>query len=56
VGRGNLITLYGVPDGQPIKNLAGGRTEAVRFSPDGSWLAQSGLKGIALWNLSTSAK
>ncbi len=56
VSRGNLVTLYGVLDGQPIKNLAGGGTGTVRFSPDGSWLAQGGPNGIALWNLSISAK
>lgn len=52
VGRGNLITLYTVPDGRLIKTLTGGGTGAVRFSPDGLWLAQSGPNGIALWHLS----
>ncbi len=56
VGQGNLITFYTVPDGRPIKTLAGGGRGAVRFSPEGTWLAQGGPSGIALWNLSTSAK
>jgi WD40 repeat protein len=51
VGRGNLITLYTIPDGQPVKNLTGGATGAARFSSDGRWLAQGGPNGIALWNL-----
>jgi WD40 repeat protein len=56
VGQENLITFYAVPDGSPIKTLTGGGTGAVRFSPDGMWLAQGGPNGINLWNLSTSAK
>ena len=56
VGLRNLITLYTVPDGHPIKTLIGGGTGAVRFSPDRLWLAQGGPNGLALWNLSTLAK
>jgi hypothetical protein len=56
VGHGNLITFYAVPDGRPIKTLVGGGKGAVSFSPDGLWLAQRGPGGIALWNLSASAK
>ena len=51
VGRGNLITLYTIPNGQSVKNLTGGATGAARFSSDGRWLAQGGPNGIALWNL-----
>ena len=51
IGRGNLITLYTVPDGQAVKHLTGGATAAARFSSDGRWLAQGGPNGIALWNL-----
>jgi WD40 repeat protein len=53
MSRGNLITLYTVPDGHPIKTLTGGGLGALRFSPDGLWLAQGGPNGIALWNLSS---
>jgi len=56
VGLRNLITLYTVPDGRPIKTLIGGGTGAVGFSPDRLWLAQGGPNGLALWNLSTPAK
>ncbi len=54
VGRGNLIAVYTVPDGRLIKTLTRGGTGAVRFSPDGLWLAQRGPNGIALWHLSTA--
>jgi WD40 repeat protein len=56
VSTGNLITLYSVMDGRPIKTLAGAGRGAVRFSPDGLWLAQGGPDGIALWNLSIPVK
>ncbi len=56
VSRGSLITLYSVPDGSPIKTLAGGGRGAVRFSPDGLWLAKGSPKGVALWNLSSPVK
>jgi WD40 repeat protein len=56
VSTGNFITLYSLPDGQPIRTLTGGETGAARFSPDGLWLAQGGPNGIALWNLSSPAK
>jgi WD40 repeat protein len=53
VGRANLITLYNITDGQPIRNLTGVGPGAARFSADGRWFAQGGPHGIALWNLST---
>jgi WD40 repeat protein len=56
VGQRNLIIIYAVPDGHPVKTLTGGGTGVVRFSPDGLWLAQNGPSGIALWNLSTPAR
>jgi WD40 repeat protein len=56
VSHGNLITLYTVPDGRPIKTLTGGGTGTMRFSPDGLWLAQGSPNGIALWNLSSLVK